>query len=125
MAERIVTMYTITEPPSEAYTKIKEYFSRPGAELGRDDTTFYATPPCRYRTETGAACAVGCLLPDDIAKKADKHSGSIGQLVNWGVLCCGENGTQDFLDKAQMAHDGAESVAEFLTSLEVIAEGMA
>jgi hypothetical protein len=48
-----------------AYERIREYFSRPGAEQA---VVTYGTdaPSCRYRTPEGNACAAGCLIPDEL-----------------------------------------------------------
>jgi len=109
-------MYTIEETPNQAYIKIKEYFSRPGAVLAKDGAVH-----CLYRTETGAACAVGCLLPDHVAREADIRGSTIEGMYREGTIGAVHHETIDFLDEAQISHDRAKSVEEFLTSLERIA----
>jgi len=45
----------------EAYLKIRTHFSRSDAQLAKSDDGCYYRHP-----ETGAACAVGCLIPDKL-----------------------------------------------------------
>lgn len=45
----------------EAYETIRAYFSRPDAVLARG-----TKGECQYRTPDGNACAVGCLIPDEL-----------------------------------------------------------
>ena len=59
----------------EAYEKIREYFNRPGAVLGKDINT----GDCYY-SENDRKCAVGCLIPDYLYRRSYEVAGSIEHL---------------------------------------------
>jgi hypothetical protein len=103
----------------KTYDKIKAYFSQPNACLAKDPNNGY----CFYRTEDGKRCAVGVLVPDDIAKKMDA-SGSIKDCYDIPELSEWFNDYKliDFLDEIQTAHDESNSVKEFLNTIKDIAD---
>lgn len=41
---------------------------------------------CKYRGPLGTMCAVGCLLPDDLALRADREYYSVAGLRTYGLL---------------------------------------
>lgn len=127
----------------EAYERIREYFSRPGAELGKSDHG-----SCAYITASGAKCAVGCLIPDEILSKwgnSLNESGSLeglkdGVVDNYGhffmafrdipglqELLNGEDAEGqrkfDFLSEAQKRHDDSftKTAEQFVAKLDVLA----
>ena len=63
----------------EAYDDIRAYFTRPGAKLavGSSNNPNPFGPPCKYRTEDGDQCAVGCLIPE--AALLPGHGGSVAE----------------------------------------------
>ncbi len=109
--------------PQEAYDGISEYFSRKGAALARVWNDFDQKYFCKYRTDDGSKCAIGCLVPDEkYDAEWDEGGGSCGSEVIdavWGGL---DSETYDFLRKAQELHDDADSVPTFLSSLDKLAE---
>lgn len=106
----------------EAYESIRNYFSRPGAVLAKDGTSTYST--CKYRTRQGQACAVGCLIPDDLYRDVlegypldrdwlDRFP-SIDEYLR--------DVDKKFLRSAQLLHDSVARDAEsFLIGLDVVA----
>lgn len=113
--------YVINETPREAYDKIVEYFSRPDAVIAHDKGA------CVYRVgrePSGAACAVGCLIPDndyDPAMDADPSLG-LFNLVQRGMIGVRDQATLKFICEAQAAHDyTAFNVSSFLRELDVVA----
>lgn len=116
-------MYTITETPQEAWEKIYEYFSRPGAVIAFGKTS------CMYRVGRdldGAACAVGCLIPNEHYDEAmDERVGSIDaydiySLMHEGYLNVENPGTLALLGELQAMHDCSIHVKEFLESMQKV-----
>lgn len=70
-----------------------------------------------YRTPEGLACAVGCLLPDDIAKACDTHPSGVYDISTmWeydvpGLREClridgmSDDSAVEFYNEIQRAHD--------------------
>lgn len=129
------------EPPAnnqEFYDRTKEYFSRPDARLAFDSIG----AKCRYRTDDGCACAVGCNLPDTvyIPQMDGSGGGSIRYILNKtrrsylffeqvGIYL--ENVDTDFAQQIQTAHDSSAAtgienpemgIELFLTRISNIAE---
>ena len=80
------------------------------AAIKRPEHTVFA---CRYRTQEGLSCAVGCLLSDRVAKKGDRLSatgagGSVWDLANHGFLpkTLSDDDTLRLLSSLQIVHDG-------------------
>lgn len=116
----------VPEPTiQEAYDRIREWFSRPGAERSLADGV------CRYRA-TGKngevlKCAMGVLIPDEVYDPAWEFSledpgldgGQIARKMGWR-----KRGLIDFVEYAQRAHDhsGYGGVMEFLGRLDNLAQ---
>lgn len=113
-------LITSTPPHNtqEAYERIRTYFSRPGAELAYSDEG-----ECCYRTPDGNACALGCLLPDELYTA---HMEGKNALIiigrNPAVRTFLANVDPRFLDKAQKHHDNAYDTADFISTLDLTAE---
>jgi hypothetical protein len=137
---------TTTTTVQEAYEAIRAHFSRPDAELARyrDDD---GTMQCKYRTKSGAKCAIGCLISDELYNKLaressfklDKDFGRVEGIQNelkWR-FDKGENGNLKelagiigyddlprfkFLKDAQTEHDmNADNVPMFIELLDDLA----
>lgn len=108
----------------EAYERMRVYFSRPGAKRAiTDDPADDDHTLCCYRTEDGAACAVGCLIPDELYDPAIERAsatclltGSVNERDEEGGALANKipipQITQllaqidpKFLDEAQTLHD--------------------
>lgn len=53
-------LYVFPETPLEAWQKVWDHFSQPGATRSTLEGT------CQYRGADGAKCAVGVLIPDEV-----------------------------------------------------------
>ncbi len=102
----------------ECYEAIRAYFNQPGAVLASTHNS------CRYRTEEGAKCAVGCLIPDELYSPALEGSGidkdwlishrEIAEIVVGVDL--------KFLRSAQVLHDQvAKDARSFVAGLDILA----
>lgn len=62
---------------------------------------------CKYRTEDGKSCAVGCLVDDKTAKKWDKESAdsSIAGIVSTYTVPDWIADNVDLLTRMQLTHD--------------------
>lgn len=115
--------YTISESPREAYDKIVAYFSRPGAAIAYSEEDSL----CMYRLgrdADGAACAVGCLIPDEAYTPEMDHvsySSGISELVHRGQIAVPNADTLLFLKEAQVKHDESRTASGFLIQLKGIA----
>ena len=107
----------------EAYQRMVDYFSRPGATLGWDDEQSL----CTYRSGS-RVCAVGALLPKklyDEAMEGKTVDSLVRQFEAVNELFSGVD--VNFLVSAQIAHDdvaavdGPDQVEKFLTNLHYIA----
>jgi hypothetical protein len=106
----------------QAYEAIREYFSAPDAQLSQ--TT---SGGCFYRhPEDGRACAVGCLIPDDVFNPDwDEVGGTVTEIVEtiWAdtpdsqARAHGER-IIGFLGTVQSLHDNSSSVETFLLRLD-------
>lgn len=99
--------YEIKLTPHEAWEKMSAYFGQKGARLA-----VTSSGVCLYRTPAGRACAVGCLLPDDVAEHADEIGADGGwsdivSLVHCEFFTFTHEDTYRFLRDAQAAHDTA------------------
>jgi hypothetical protein len=109
----------------EAYEAQLAYFSLPGAKLAQGWTD--GEPRCFYRhPEDGRACAVGCLLSDDVVTQdlIDRNPGADNLFDGdypevESVLCDIDT---DWLEQTQRLHDDAASVGEFISKLHDLAE---
>ena len=100
----------------EAYEKIKAYFSRKGAKLSRGG---HEGIGCFYRhPEDGRACAVGCLIPDELYDP-EIEGDMANMLFEKGVFKQDQN-LEYFLSLVQEAHDDAPNVEEFLAELDKV-----
>lgn len=129
----------------KAYLKMRKYFSRPGAVLGKG--TSGPGLYCQYRTTEGNKCAVGCLIPDKLYDALLTESnynleaeGSLGRLLPAleERLNAGENGNLqefaeiiglddpdlfEFLRGSQSLHDSlARDAQHFVRLLDVDAQ---
>lgn len=88
-----------------AYETMRAHFNAPGARLAKNGSDTIV-PSCSYRTETGAKCAVGCLIPDSMYDESleGKNVFALLALVPevrgylWNV-------DKNFLRHAQRLHD--------------------
>lgn len=124
------------------YDQIRAYFSRPEAVLSKIAGETGLTFTCRYRLDPSnpesAACAVGCLIPNDLYdEELDELEDGTGisdviAACEWSEVCeavydflnLSDERTQDFLMSAQDAHDhrDTKTPAQFVATLDVIAE---
>lgn len=104
-------MYT----PQTAYEAIREFFTRPGAELAADKhgNCYY-----RHPEDSSRRCAVGCLIPDDLYDPTWEGVSAAVLFQQLGGPDFATFEAQAFLDRAQIAHDGAETVEDFLVRLD-------
>ena len=111
---------TINITLDEAYEQIKDYFSRDGAQLSRNDSyepedmSWGVASSCFYRHPVdGRACAAGCLIPDDLYDESMEsytaRSLEVFSDLEWHV--------KQFIDDAQKEHDKATGVDTFLEML--------
>lgn len=112
---------------NEAYNRIKEYFSQPGARIALEDPDVQQEfRRCVYLAEDGAKCAVGCLMseeewiPDIEGMPASEVIHKLGWYEGEDYEFVQTMG--DFLDDCQLIHDKSESVESFLISLDTMAE---
>lgn len=114
--------YTIDLTPQQAYEKMREYFSQPGAKLAsiRRPNNIMATY-CSYHMldedEVVRQCAVGCLFEPEVAQELEFAGGTAFSLFEEGVVA-GPDELREFLSAAQTAHDGADTVEGFLKRLD-------
>jgi hypothetical protein len=113
---------TLPPPAStqEAYERIRRYFSRPSAQLAKHigplDTT-----NCEYRKgrqRNGRACAVGCLIPNELytSRLEDQPAGEAIRFSD-GLFTYFRNVNELFLENAQHAHDRLATTAPHFVSL--------
>lgn len=98
----------------KAYQGMKEYFSRPGAELAFDKYE----KTCKYRTIDGKKCAIGCLIPDDMYNPGMEHTAVelvVEQEMGWT-----DTRLKSFLFSAQEMHDNCRDTSHFLERLEIV-----
>lgn len=98
----------------KAYQGMKEYFSRPGAEICMINGS------CVYRNpHNDTKCAVGCLIPDEQYNERMEGlpASEVVTEIGWH-----EKRLLDFLDDAQQAHDNNYHAVEFVEELDKIYE---
>jgi hypothetical protein len=110
----------------DAYEKIREYFTRPGAVLARDPDP---TAPsernfvCSYRTTDGHACAFGCLIPDDLYDKNSMEGKSAPHVLDSHPELARMFNVEArrFIDVAQGTHDSSATtdVPNFIFKLDL------
>lgn len=106
----------------ETYAGIREYFSRPGAELAGG-----SGQSCYYRHPNGSKCAVGCLIPDEQYDPEWDHGTYAGPHVFDEVVRtvwpeqAYDADFREFLRQAQVEHDTSSSVTSFLIGLDRLA----
>lgn len=101
----------------EAYDKMRAWFTKPGAQLAKDERGL-----CCYRLNgrrnAKVRCAAGCLIPDRLYdREFEGHDTDVlyddPDLAS--IFGCVD---REFLQQAQETHDGAKTVAEFLSQLD-------
>ena len=108
----------------DAYDAIVEYFSQPGSQFGMAADK----KVCRYRTEAGQKCAVGCLIPDELYDP--EWEGSRVWMVYYrmraAVVFGDVHDMGAFLEECQDCHDSAamecRTMDDFLRDLKGVAE---
>lgn len=129
----------------EAYEKMREFFSRPGAVLAVERMTHNPDKfKCVYRGGAEATspvrCAIGCLIPDeqydpwfdehgDITGKGIldlDEAGRLPAVIEDSIQACGYDDFLDFLETCQSAHDrigiNQGTTGAFVRDLDAIAE---
>jgi hypothetical protein len=106
----------------EAYERIRAHFLTDG-RYGYDR----AKEVCRYLTNTGAKCAVGCLIPDGSPLQQSKLTAIAlpqSELGDEWERVFGDTDVS-FLNRAQMAHDESAMadfpIGHFIARLDSIA----
>ena len=118
----------------EAYDDIRAYFTRPGAKLAVSSSSTNTTP-CKYRTEDGDQCAVGCLIPEALYSPRMEDQPLKALLRSFPDVAthlCWTPETVAFLQGAQRRHDqsawyehrslGGDGVRRFIGLLDELAE---
>ena len=107
----------------EAYETQREFFTRPGAvkSMGIDPET--GRKQCRYRgDEDGSACAVGCLLPEELYSTDFEAKNVMHILVmSRPVKSLLKDVSGSYLYDSQRAHDNADTVEQIVYNLDSIA----
>lgn len=122
MSELFKTNIVRTEPwtKQEAFDRIWQFFAVEGHEKAYDGSI------CCYRTEN-SACAVGCLLPDELASHDDGTplEGVIDDLYcpNPGLRDILPSSLMGFLKSAQITHDGWNGGDDIKPRLRTLAAG--
>ena len=105
---------------NEVIKAVKEYFSKPGAQLSKGENGFGFN--CFYRLNedpcNSVRCAVGVLIPDDVYTpdwEGLPANEIYDDLCDANVL--GPNVHPMLLNELQAAHDDATDVADFLDRL--------
>lgn len=106
----------------EAYEAIRSYFDRYDAQLATNGDA--SSGLCRYLTDDGNKCAVGCLIPEALYdEKLENSIINVDWLKNNPVIAgLFTNVDLQFLRAAQTLHDGvAKDAKSFVLGLDVIA----
>jgi len=116
-----------------AYEAIRQYFSRPGAELAQADERDPESGAkiCYYRKPGNGSCAVGCLIPDELYDPEMEGTSVYPLLIdtssrlpsgkrkfNRELAKLFDGVAVNFLCSAQNAHDGAVDVPNFIDRLD-------
>lgn len=106
----------------EAYEAIRSYFGRYGAKLAKNGDA--SSGLCRYLTDDGNKCAVGCLIPkalyDDAIENSTINPGWLKNNPALAILF--KNVDLRFLRSAQILHDDvAKDARAFVRALDVLA----
>jgi len=102
-------VYTFSETPLEAWQKMRDYFSQPGAKIATNEDG-----DCLYMTEKGNKCAVGCLVDNKDYNPVWDLEGDILALQS-GFLCGWDHAsTFTFMHSAQIRHDKSKLASQFV-----------
>lgn len=126
----------------EAYERIREFFSRPDAQLAKRGDG--GMPACFYRGDSNPAsplrCAVGCLIPDELyvpeldeglgvveirdaaVTDGDEAARALAEFFEAGTSGAEADDLWAFLAEAQNAHDSSGDTEEFVKMLNSIAK---
>lgn len=99
----------------EIFDKVARHLLTQGVRSSRGSNT------CVYRGPNGTMCAVGCLLPDDVAKAADSKFLSVTGLINHDMLPAELRPHALLLERLQHIHDSID-VAKWREELTRCAE---
>jgi len=106
-------MYTIKETPLEAWTKVRDWFSRPNAAFAVDPHS----GDCVYRTSGGNRCALGVLIPDEVYEKEFEGIGVVALPLKFR-----HPETFDLMHHVQSLHDHGSmcsTIEDFLVDLDL------
>ncbi len=98
--------------PGEAYAALRDYFI-----VKRNPRALTGYGVCKYRTDDGKKCAVGCLIPDEIYNEGLENQ-TLSNLLNNDLVEIPLAETRKFLKVAQVVHDSADSDSAWRTMLE-------
>jgi hypothetical protein len=109
-------LYEKQERPAntqDAYERIRAWLGRPGASRCAVGTG-HGDDYCVYR-DNGNRCAIGGILPDDLLDVMDTYQGDVSEIISEfsQVEFFFDNVDEDFLLKAQSAHDRVAVEDEF------------
>lgn len=106
---------TIDLDEKQIMRKVMKHFAKQKHRaMAQAPEPFGDSAVCRYRTEDGEMCAIGCLIPDD------KYDPMIeGMPVDTSVFSF-PNANTSFLECIQEAHDNNESLEDLHSSLRLI-----
>lgn len=102
----------------QAYEKIREYFTRPEAQLSKEDGV------CYYRSPGGHKCPAGVLIPDSYYEPLMEKKRISSVVMQWPeVSSILGSGGYRFASQAQMLHDKntTTSVRMFIKKLDDLA----
>ena len=108
----------------QAYEKIVDHFSEPGAELANNEA---GPTSCVYRGDYDAKspirCAFGVLIPDELYTPDFENTTAFNLFDNHPQLTAlfDDVGTRRFIVEAQRLHDDCISVGDFLYGLKRVA----
>lgn len=87
--------------PQEIFDKVATHLFAQG-EMAMDPNT----DTCRYRTQDGKKCAIGCLIPDELYDQRMEGCSVSGLVGAKFLLPSFFNENIHFLDNLQRVHDG-------------------
>lgn len=93
-----MTPFKIEGTAQEIFDKVSRHLLTQGEQSVSEDGG-----KCRYRSPSGLSCAVGCLLPDDVASTCDElRASGIDNLIGRGLVA---SYCRDLLVDLQWMHD--------------------